>query len=146
MISSWSGKAFPPARCAIAARWMAPSTAPDSSPITSQGRHFVAQAVALAVGISQSQAFFDGNKRAAYAAAHLFLLSNGIRFDGDPITFACWLICVAGRISNDDLDEVADHLGLDLAAELDGMHREDVAARFEVWLRAHVSDDDGDGP
>jgi death-on-curing protein len=104
------------------------------------GADLFAQAVSLAVGISQAQAFQDGNKRAAFEATDTFLAMNGISVDGDPVTFACWLICVAGNINNDDIDVVAEHLGLELAAELDVMKRELVCRRFEEWLRNNASD------
>jgi death-on-curing protein len=103
------------------------------------GADIIAQAIVLAVGISQAQAFLDGNKRTAFAAADTFLGLNGIAFDGDPITFACWLICAAGDVSNDDLDVVAEHLGLDHAADLDAMSRDAVIERFDAWLRSNVS-------
>ena len=98
-----------------------------------------AQAVMLAVGLSQVQAFQDGNKRVAFATADAFLAKNGVCIDGDPITFSCWLICVAGNISDDDLDVVVERLGLNGAAELDAMERERVCRRFEGWLRANAS-------
>ena len=102
------------------------------------GADLFSQAVSLAVGISQAQAFQDGNKRAAFAAADAFIAMNGFRVDGHPITFACWLICVAGHVNDDDLDVVVEHLGLDLAAELDSMGRELVCRRFENWLRENA--------
>ena len=69
----------------------------------------------------------------------MFLASNGVRVDGDPVTFACWLICAAGNISNDDLDLVAEKIGLDLAADLDANGREAVVTQFEAWLRANAT-------
>jgi death on curing protein len=106
------------------------------------GADLFAQAVSLAVGISQAQAFQDGNKRAAYAAADSFVIANGFRIDGHPLAFASWLICVAGHINDDDLDVVVDHLGLDLVAELDAMGRESICRRFEDWLRENASPQD----
>jgi death on curing protein len=103
------------------------------------GVDLISQAVRLAVGISQAQAFRDGNKRTALATADTFLAVNGQTFRGDPITFACWLICVAGNISNDDLDVCADHLGFDLVAKLDVIERREVEAQFEGWLRQNVA-------
>ena len=99
----------------------------------------IAQAVALAIGISQAQAFQDGNKRAAFVATDTFLEMNGISVRGDPMEFACWLICAAGKVSETDNDTVVEHLGLELAAGLDVMRREEVAALFEGWLRANSS-------
>jgi len=103
------------------------------------GADLISQAVRLAVGISQSQAFRDGNKRTALATADTFLATNGQNFNGDRITFACWLICVAGNIANEDLEVCADRLGLDLVAQLDVTERKEVEAQFEAWLRLNVS-------
>jgi death-on-curing protein len=76
----------------------------------------VRQAALLAVGISQAQAFLDGNKRTAYAAAESFLLLNGHELTGDPLTLA--------RL----LEQIAEALD-DRTAAID---------RFEQWLREHV--------
>lgn len=46
------------------------------------------QAAALALGISRSQPFVDGNKRAGYAAMRVFLLVNGYALLGDPLDLA----------------------------------------------------------
>ena len=46
------------------------------------------QAAMLAVGISQAQAFVDGNKRTAYAALEVFLFVNGVRLTVDPLESA----------------------------------------------------------
>jgi death-on-curing protein len=77
---------------------------------------FVRQAALLAVGISQAQAFVDGNKRTAYAAAETFLELNGLEFVGQPIEMAQQLEAVASR--GDGLDAATD--------------------RFEAWLRGRV--------
>jgi len=77
----------------------------------------IRQAAVLAVGISQAQAFLDGNKRTAYAALDVFLRLNGLAFSGDPIELAEWLEQVATR-----------------SERLDAATR-----RFENWLRDHVS-------
>jgi hypothetical protein len=37
------------------------------------------------VGVSQAQAFLDGNKRAAFAIADVFLRINGLVYQGDPM-------------------------------------------------------------
>lgn len=73
------------------------------------------QAALLAIGISQAQAFVDGNKRTAYAATETFLFINGTTLTGDPIELAKELEAVAAR---------TDDLG---AATM----------RFENWLREH---------
>jgi death-on-curing protein len=49
------------------------------------------QAAALATGISRSQAFVDGNKRAAYVASLVFLHRNGFELAADRIEFAMTL-------------------------------------------------------
>ena len=46
------------------------------------------QAAALGLGISRSQAFVDGNKRAGYAAMRVFLLVNGVALTGEPLDLA----------------------------------------------------------
>lgn len=74
------------------------------------------QAALLAIGISQAQAFVDGNKRTAYAATETFLLLNGTALTGDPIELAQELEAVAMR--KDDLEAAT--------------------GRFEAWLQAHV--------
>lgn len=104
-----------------------------------EGADLFTQAVALAVGVSQAQAFEDGNKRAAFAAARTFLRMNGVQLHGEPMTFACWLICAAGRISAAETAEVVKYLGLELASKLDVMKREEVESLFEEWLRATSS-------
>mgnify|MGYP000327155642 CR=1 FL=1 len=48
----------------------------------------VRQAAMLAVGISQAQAFVDGNKRTAYASLELFLHIDGVRLTVDPLQIA----------------------------------------------------------
>lgn len=57
----------------------------------------VRQAVLLAVGISQAQAFLDGNKRTAFAVMDVFLRINGQRFVGPPIELAQHLETIAGE-------------------------------------------------
>jgi death-on-curing protein len=74
------------------------------------------QAVLLAVGISQAQAFLDGNKRAAYQAMDAFLLRNGRRYDGKPLELAEWFVCIAEQSSE----------------------RDALVDSFEDWLRVRV--------
>jgi len=76
----------------------------------------VRQAALFAVGISQAQAFLDGNKRTAFLACDVFLRLNGLAFVGEPLELAMQLIAVAERRS--DLEEAI--------------------AVFEEWLRKHV--------
>ena len=85
--SSWSGWAPLPRHClrpdALDSALPRPAWAAHD-----QGASLVEQAVSLAIGISQSQAFEDGNKRAAFAAVEVFFVANGSVFDGDPLGFA----------------------------------------------------------
>ena len=76
----------------------------------------VCQAALLAIGISQAQAFLDGNKRTAFAAMDTLLRLNGLAFSGAPLEGAAQLEAVATR--PDSLDAAT--------------------ARFEAWLRDHV--------
>ncbi len=78
----------------------------------------VRQAVILAVGISQSQAFLDGNKRAAFAAFRVFLEVNGLFCQGDPLEIA------------QQLEAVAEATG--------GVERDRKTAAFEAWVRERV--------
>src|SRR5262245_32650358 len=48
----------------------------------------IRQTSLLAIGISQAQAFLDGNKRTAFAAMDVFLRINGVAYAGDPIELA----------------------------------------------------------
>ena len=76
----------------------------------------IRQATLLAVGVSQAQAFLDGNKRTAFAACDVFLRLNGIVIVGDPIDLALQLEAVAERTGN----------------------IEAATNRFEAWLRLHI--------
>lgn len=76
----------------------------------------VRQAALMAVGISQAQAFLDGNKRTAYACCDLFLRLNGMLYTGDSINLATQLEAIASRDSPLD----------------------DATSRFEAWLRQNV--------
>jgi death-on-curing protein len=80
------------------------------------GADIIRQATLLAIGISQAQAFVDGNKRTAYAALDVFLRLNDLAYAGRPLVLAQQLEAVASRA--DDLDTATD--------------------RFEAWLRDWV--------
>ena len=80
----------------------------------------VRQSALLAVGISQAQAFLDGNKRTAFAVCDVFLRVNGLAFSGDPLELALQFEALAKR--EDSLDKATD--------------------RFEQWLRKYVSPKD----
>jgi death on curing protein len=74
------------------------------------------QAAALGLGISRSQAFVDGNKRAGYAAMRTFLLVNCVALAAEPLELAMRLEALAE--AGTDPDEA----GQELAA----------------WLREHT--------
>ena len=80
------------------------------------GADIIRQAALLAVGISQAQAFLDGNKRIAFLACDVFLRLNGLAIVGDPLELAVQLVADAERRS--DLEEATDV--------------------FEEWLRRQV--------
>lgn len=86
-----------------------------------QDADLVRQAALLVVGVSQAQAFLDGNKRTAFATLYLFLERNGSRFDGDSVEL--------GR----QLEIVAERVGERAAAE----------NAFETWLRDRVGPNEG---
>ena len=81
-----------------------------------EGADLVRQAALLAVGISQAQAFIDGNKRTGYLAALVFLRINHHPLRGDLLEFARQLEAVAER--TDSLEAAT--------------------ARLEAWLRERV--------
>ncbi len=75
------------------------------------------QAALLAVGISQAQAFLDGNKRTAMTATYLFLGLNGLTVRAASIEFA---------------------RQLELVAERPG-ERDAATDAFEAWLRDRLA-------
>ena len=75
------------------------------------------QAAALGLGISRSQAFVDGNKRADYAAMRVLLLVNGVALTGEPL----------------DLAHVLEGL-----AEA-GIDPDEADQRLAAWLRDHTA-------
>ena len=82
-----------------------------------EGVDLIRQAVLLAVGISQEQAFLDGNKRTAFQALDAFLILNGMTCHGDPLELAQWFEQIAER-------------SFELEAATDD---------FEAWLRERVA-------
>ncbi len=70
------------------------------------------QAAALGLGISRSQAFVDGNKRAGYAAMRAFLLVNGIALTGRALDLAHQLeaLAEAGTAPDEADRQLADWL------------------------------------
>jgi len=77
------------------------------------------QAALLAVGVSQAQAFLDGNKRTAFHGAATFLLLNHVDVTRlDPLEMARQLDAVAER--TDTLEAATAH--------------------FAAWLRAGLAD------
>jgi death on curing protein len=81
------------------------------------GADLFEQAAALAHGISHSQAFVDGNKRAALQAVSIFLRINGYRLPTDRMPFARLLLAVADP-------------------EIDTTRAEQ---RLAAWLREHTA-------
>ncbi|HEX5497609.1 MAG TPA: type II toxin-antitoxin system death-on-curing family toxin [Thermomicrobiales bacterium] len=81
-----------------------------------EGADIVRQAALLATGISQAQAFTDGNKRTALVATTLFLISNSYEYVCDYLAFAR------------QLERVAEAIG----------ERADAESHFEEWLRSCV--------
>ena len=77
------------------------------------------QAALLAVGISQAQAFLDGNKRSALAATDAFLRRNGIDLRS---------VCSSLEFAR-ELERVAERPGERTAATED----------FEGWLRERLA-------
>jgi death-on-curing protein len=78
----------------------------------------IRQAALLAVGISQAQAFLDGNKRTAVFAAVTFMEANGCSLQFDDLEMARQLEAVAQRA--DSLEAATD--------------------RFELWPRSQETD------
>jgi death on curing protein len=81
-----------------------------------EGADVVKQAALLGVGISQAQAFLDGNKRTAYLALNTFLRMNGLTYSGDRLELAKQFEQFADRSREPD-------------AAIDA---------FEAWLRPNV--------
>jgi death-on-curing protein len=76
----------------------------------------IRQATLLGTGISQAQAFLDGNKRTAFQTLDAFLWVNGWEFIGDPLALARQFETFAER--SGDADAAIDV--------------------FEAWLRERV--------
>lgn len=81
-----------------------------------EGADIVRQAALLGIGISQAQAFLDGNKRTAYMAMVTFLRLNGFAYTGDRLELAQQFEAFA--VSSRD-DQAID--------------------TFEAWLRSSVA-------
>ena len=81
-----------------------------------EGADIVRQAALLGVGISQAQAFLDGNKRTAYLALNTFLRMNDLTYIGDRLALARQFERFAER--SNEPDEAID--------------------AFEAWLRQYV--------
>ncbi len=77
----------------------------------------VRQAALLTAGISQAQAFVDGNKRVAFAAVYAFLYENGLAYAGESLEVARAIEGLATRTES-------------LQA---------ATARFEQWLRERIT-------
>jgi death on curing protein len=81
-----------------------------------EGADVIKQAALLGIGISQAQAFLDGNKRTAYLALNTFLRMNGLTYSGDRLELAKQFEQFADRSREPD-------------AAIDA---------FEAWLRPYV--------
>ena len=81
----------------------------------------IRQAALLAIGISQAQAFVDGNKRTAFATVDAFLIVNRREYVAAPLELAHRL-------------EAAADPALSSSAAVDA---------FESWLREHVRERPG---
>jgi death-on-curing protein len=66
------------------------------------GADIYGQAASLVAGIALAHAFFDGNKRLAYASCGSFLLVNGIRVAADPEDAARQVLALV--VSTEPLD------------------------------------------
>jgi death on curing protein len=82
------------------------------------GADLIEQAVIFATAISQARAFVQGNERAAFLVADVFLAENGLAFVGDPLSMAEWLLAVARE---------------------SGAARDAAGREFAAWLRGHVA-------
>ena len=80
------------------------------------GADLIRKATILVIGLSQAQAFVDGNKRVALVAADLFLVVNGLTLIGEPLELAKLISRIAAP---DDQRAVS-------------------ALRLEPWLRDNV--------
>jgi death-on-curing protein len=76
----------------------------------------IRQAALLAVGISQAQAFVDGNKRTAFATLDAFLWVNGWEYKADPMELARQLV----QLASPEVEAAA------------------ATGAFEAWLRDNV--------
>lgn len=64
-------------------------------------------AASYAFHIAEAQAFLDGNKRTAVAAALTFLQGNDVQFEIDELELYDAMICIASRrITKADLAEI----------------------------------------
>ena len=81
-----------------------------------EGADVVRQAALLGAGISQAQAFLDGNKRTAYLALNTVLRMNGLTYSGDRLALARQFEQFAERSGEPD-------------SAIDA---------FEAWLRRYV--------
>ena len=87
-----------------------------------EGADIIRQATLLGTGISQAQAFLDGNKRTAFQTLDAFLWVNGWEFFGEPMGLARQFEHFAER--SGDADAAVD--------------------AFEAWLRERVRPREGE--
>ena len=81
-----------------------------------EGADAVRQGALMAIGISQAQAFVDGNKRTAYLSLDTYLAANGLDYVGEPLELG------------QQLERVAERPG----------ERDAATDEFEAWLRERV--------
>jgi len=63
--------------------------------------------VILALAISESQVFIDGNKRTAHVAMHSFLIGNGYESRAPQRQYADWILRLA---TGANPEQIADEL------------------------------------
>lgn len=71
-------------------------------------RDLAALAATYLVGVCANHPFTDGNKRAGFLAAGLFLAKNGLRLEADQVDAALMVFAVAA--GKRTVDQVADWL------------------------------------
>lgn len=81
-----------------------------------EGADVVRQGALMAIGISQTRAFVDGNKRTAFLSLDTFLAANSLEFGGEPLELAR------------QLEGIAERPG----------ERDAATDEFETWLRERV--------
>ena len=68
-----------------------------------KGADFAMQAAVLASGISETQPFVEGNKRAALAAMLTFIAINGFELNASQEQLADWIIRLSANLDDEGL-------------------------------------------